>query len=518
MRPGPLGDFRDLRPYCLGFGLFWAVPLLMLCGIPRILAPSGDWLAFVWTQQCALVVSLPLCSRFLAPRVDRMKTWLPFLAGGLLSTAGFLYVYCFTLGNSSTVSSILTGVLLGLACTLFYLLWQAIYANEGQRRADIYLPLAFLVTVAVCLALLVCPDEAVAVCLAAILPCACSYTLWRSACDMDPLPARPISGHAGSVLRDVWKPVLCASTVCFAWSLASHIPSLYDAALVRSMLVGLGAACLVVAAIGLFSTRDLGVFDIYQALFPVIGIVLFVPALLGGEWLMFLVGFLTFGARLMTLLIFMMAATYAARTQFSPFLVYLACAFPLQAASFLGDSLGFLMVPQLAGQTIEAVQIPAACFVVCFAGLVVTSLGKRPRSLAEPADDTLLINPVEGAAASNGSESEGCGSEGCGSENGGETAGGALGGGQETAGGAESGRGAVFGRIAEQADLSSREIEVVDLLLKGNTMAAISRKLFISENTTRGHMKRIYRKLAIHSRQELIDLFENGGGEGAKGA
>ena len=512
MKPGLVGDVRDLRPYCLGFGLFWAVPLLMLCGIPRILAPSDDWLTFVWTQQCALVVSLPLCSRFLAPRIDRMKTWLPFLAGGLLSTAGFLYVYCFTLGNSSTVSSVLTGVVLGLACALFYLLWQAIYANEGQRRADIYLPLAFLVTVAVCLALLVCPGEVVAVCLAAVLPCACSYTLWRSACDMVPLPARPVTGHMGSVLRDVWKPVLCASAVCFAWSLASHIPSLYDATLVRSMLVGLGAACLVVAAIGLFSTRDLGVFDVYQALFPVIGIVLFVPALLGGEWLMFLVGFLTFGARLMTLLVFMMAATYAARTQFSPFLVYLVCAFPLQAASFLGDSLGFLMVPQLADQAITAIQIPAACFVVCFAGLVVASLGKHPRSLAEPADDTLLINPVEGASVTNGSEPE--------DEHKGKSKAtdGIPESEQKAEGDAESGRSAAFERIAEQADLSSREVEVVDLLLKGNTMAAISRKLFISENTTRGHMKRIYRKLGIHSRQELIDLFENGGSEDEKSA
>ena len=54
----------------------------------------------------------------------------------------------------------------------------------------------------------------------------------------------------------------------------------------------------------------------------------------------------------------------------------------------------------------------------------------------------------------------------------------------------------------------------MDLLLKGNTIAAISRKLFISENTTRGHMKRIYRKLNVHSRQELIDALEREGATG----
>lgn len=54
--------------------------------------------------------------------------------------------------------------------------------------------------------------------------------------------------------------------------------------------------------------------------------------------------------------------------------------------------------------------------------------------------------------------------------------------------------------------LSAREREVTDLLLRGNTVAAIARKLFISENTVRSHAKNIYRKLGVHSRQELVDL------------
>lgn len=56
--------------------------------------------------------------------------------------------------------------------------------------------------------------------------------------------------------------------------------------------------------------------------------------------------------------------------------------------------------------------------------------------------------------------------------------------------------------------LSQREREVAELVLHGNTVPAISRKLFISENTVRGHTKNIYRKLGIHSKQELIDLFD----------
>ena len=54
--------------------------------------------------------------------------------------------------------------------------------------------------------------------------------------------------------------------------------------------------------------------------------------------------------------------------------------------------------------------------------------------------------------------------------------------------------------------LSPRETEVASLMLRGNTVPAIARKLFISENTVRGHTKAIYRKLNVHSKQELIDL------------
>lgn len=58
--------------------------------------------------------------------------------------------------------------------------------------------------------------------------------------------------------------------------------------------------------------------------------------------------------------------------------------------------------------------------------------------------------------------------------------------------------------------LSARESEVFELLARGRNRSYISKELFISDNTTRSHMKSIYRKLGIHSQQELIDLIEKG--------
>ena len=60
--------------------------------------------------------------------------------------------------------------------------------------------------------------------------------------------------------------------------------------------------------------------------------------------------------------------------------------------------------------------------------------------------------------------------------------------------------------LQEAHGLSTRETEVMELIARGNSMAAIAERLVISENTVRTHAKHIYTKLDIHRRQELLDM------------
>lgn len=55
--------------------------------------------------------------------------------------------------------------------------------------------------------------------------------------------------------------------------------------------------------------------------------------------------------------------------------------------------------------------------------------------------------------------------------------------------------------------LTARETEVVQLLLRGYTYKAIAESLFVSENTMKYHVKNIYQKLNVKSKMELIKLF-----------
>ena len=63
-------------------------------------------------------------------------------------------------------------------------------------------------------------------------------------------------------------------------------------------------------------------------------------------------------------------------------------------------------------------------------------------------------------------------------------------------------------RIARRCRLSPREIEVLFLLAKGRNRAYIREELVIGDETVKSHVKSIYRKVDVHSQQDLIDLIE----------
>lgn len=58
--------------------------------------------------------------------------------------------------------------------------------------------------------------------------------------------------------------------------------------------------------------------------------------------------------------------------------------------------------------------------------------------------------------------------------------------------------------FVQGGELTEKEVEIVGLLLKGFTYKGISDALFITENTTKYHIKNIYQKLNVKNKMELI--------------
>ena len=66
------------------------------------------------------------------------------------------------------------------------------------------------------------------------------------------------------------------------------------------------------------------------------------------------------------------------------------------------------------------------------------------------------------------------------------------------------------GDVARAFGLTEREGEVFALLARGRDVGYIEQALFISRNTVNTHRKNLYRKLGIHTQQELLSLIEDG--------
>lgn len=65
-------------------------------------------------------------------------------------------------------------------------------------------------------------------------------------------------------------------------------------------------------------------------------------------------------------------------------------------------------------------------------------------------------------------------------------------------------------QVASRFALSERELEVMTLVAKGRSAARIADDLSVSPATVNSHVSHIYRKLGVHSRQQLLDLVERG--------
>ena len=61
-------------------------------------------------------------------------------------------------------------------------------------------------------------------------------------------------------------------------------------------------------------------------------------------------------------------------------------------------------------------------------------------------------------------------------------------------------------QVALLARLTQRELEIASLVGRGNEPASIAQDLGISLHTVRNHLKKVYRKLEVHSQIELVHL------------
>lgn len=64
----------------------------------------------------------------------------------------------------------------------------------------------------------------------------------------------------------------------------------------------------------------------------------------------------------------------------------------------------------------------------------------------------------------------------------------------------------IYEQLSNKYGLTPRELATVKLLLGGQTVSGIASELYIARNTVKVHLRNIYKKMNVHSREELMVL------------
>ena len=64
-------------------------------------------------------------------------------------------------------------------------------------------------------------------------------------------------------------------------------------------------------------------------------------------------------------------------------------------------------------------------------------------------------------------------------------------------------------QVSARCNLGNREREVLELLLRQKTASEIATEMTIANGTAKSHIRHVYKKLSVHSREELFNLFSS---------
>ena len=515
-----MGLSQLARPFSAlcGFALFLVVNATSVWGgvfpfLPTEFQTMGVTVSFFVAQTIASALSFVLavvCS-FLAPgAVRRVMPWLgvPCMLAGSCALIAAMYV-----DAASLALVIVSGVLLGVGSTCVMLLWQRVIAWRDADHGTMLVIAGTGLSAVMYFALCLCPLSVTAFLVPLVfLPlCGTALALALQASLQDEAgqagdelgeprdedaPARQRRVYAG-VVRDYWQSALAVGALGFVAGVIRAIAlgseEVGNVVNVTSMLGALvSSAALIIlwrATSFRFSpTRAFG------ATFPLLICAMGLLPFLTLSYLDVFAGFVHMLFAFAQMILVVQCAQASRDRGADPVIVFGLCGGIATVMQCLGLICGWETgAVQSAGQGIGRLETALTAILCMWAlGIAYYLCQRKGTGHPVPADsiEFISLSPDPRATAALASQARGAGED-------------------ASVGEARH----VLDRISKQCEslrlhyrLSSREAEVMERIVRGDTVARIAADLEISENTVRTHAKRIYTKLGVHSKQELSDL------------
>lgn len=484
----------SFRWWLVGPGLSWMLSLPLLW----IVDPFG--VALVWENELYRVIEkLAFLLFALAVLVVLSRNFQAKSPSALVSAVAPAGLWALTSGlvwlSSNGVMSgpllIAAGFTIGFAKAASVFVWVSLFSRLGFRNMLFWAPVNAMIAMGVGVLITFAPLVMRPLLYVGIVPALIGATIFGARASLasgDPIVAQKALHEASwdsckQAFREIFNTVVLVCLFCFIWQVMIHLPGVSGQTRALPMLI-VSVSSFLASALALFLARNIldaahGITGYLGVLvFAMCAVILSIPFFFQ-EWGPLIVGALIFGMHLSALLLVLRVFHKSLDTSRMIVPLTALVAVIVNLGLFAGSALGFFL--DLNNAIVETKIVSAVAIGTAYLLFGITVSITR-KSVASGKDTGLAGGeeraPVHAPHAENDPFVT---------------------------------LSTNIGALVDEYGLSNREKEVVELLTLGNTVSAIADKLFISENTVRGHTKRIYTKLGIHSRQELLDKVDSYG-------
>lgn len=518
----------DLNSLSVGFGVFQAWIFLVIFGMGYVFAPSTLLPSTpVLPEHCLPIVfdtfllTLGACLLLLAFSNQLLLKFYvgknALITATCLASMGTLLIYGTGLEPTGTAFAVVAGALMSMGASLMTVLWGTAFARYEFTTIILNTVVAIVIGVAVYLILIHWAPVPLSGFLACVLPIAASLILWK----LTPIPYyrrqempifHPLPIHRTAFVLRFGLPIVIFGFVLGALRHVCLSGLLPYEDLTAQLVIG-AAACAGLAVIiaTMAISKNESYWDmIFRCVLPVIALAVFCVPHLFGDYALLAGFFVIAGYICFETLMWFLIADLSQEFRLSPIFMFGLGRGLLELGSLIGSWLA-----QIPGDnTITGVFGNAEGALVLMLALAVAySLLPRRREVRAIVDPNHVIKMPGFDALQTHIEKQQVEDEPQQETDG------------EEVGAAEvdakiRAKGRFHARCEEIADcymLSRRETEVMFLLAKGHNAAFIQDKLCISKSTAKTHINHIYRKLDIHTQQELLNMVEDHNFDGEHG-
>lgn len=518
----------DLNSLSVGFGVFQAWIFLVIFGMGYVFAPSTLLPSTpVLPEHCLPIVfdtfllTLGACLLLLAFSNQLLLKFYvgknALITATCLASMGTLLIYGTGLEPTGTAFAVVAGALMGMGASLMTVLWGTAFARYEFTTIILNTVVAIVIGVAVYLILIHWAPVPLSGFLACVLPIAASLILWK----LTPIPYyrrqempifHPLPIHRTAFVLRFGLPIVIFGFVLGALRHVCLSGLLPYEDLTAQLVIG-AAACAGLAAIiaTMAISKNESYWDmIFRCVLPAIALAVFCVPHLFGDYALLAGFFVIAGYICFETLMWFLIADLSQEFRLSPIFMFGLGRGLLELGSLIGSWLA-----QIPGDnTITgAFGNAEGALVLMLALAVAYSLLPRRREVRAIVDPNHVIKMPGYDALQTHIEKQQIEDEPRQEAD------------SEEVGAAEvdakiRAKGRFHARCEEIADcylLSRRETEVMFLLAKGHNAAFIQDKLCISKSTAKTHINHIYRKLDIHTQQELLNMVEDRSLDGEQG-